>query len=163
MTNKIIAITLATIFLFFVAGGCLFLFIMQQVNYAEMNSKIHQRSYTEILTMPVSAFNRVKEGRHELRWQGKMYDISKVEIKNQTASIYCIYDEEEDEIIRMISGLMGKGKQSNAPLKIFSFLCDRLMPSSEISFYATCTNVFSHFVFSETQLLNKQKSPPPRV
>jgi hypothetical protein len=98
-----------------------------------------------------------------MKWQGRMYDISKVEIKNKTAFIYCVHDKKEDSIIRLISGLMEKENQSKAPLKIFSFLCDTLIRALEINFYSSSENLFSHFIFPETLLLNKQESPPPKV
>ncbi len=107
MLKKITAL-LITLFLFFNIGGFLFLFKLQQ---EIIQNKVKERISTNILDKDLtlfviykpdinngsSKFIWVKEGK-EFRYNGKLFDVVRLNKTNDKMYIYCRNDKEEEEL-----------------------------------------------------------------
>ena len=162
MIRKFISFLLIAAIVFLIAGGSLLLYFLQQANYSSMQNKINSGLKSETVILSVKDFNKARKGKHEMKWQNRMYDISKVEFKNNTVVIYCMHDKKEDKILKAISGLMKHGNHKAVSFKFFVFLCDNFSPLTGIKYFAPCRNIFTESFFSELNFFLPAESPPPR-
>ncbi|HEX3073511.1 MAG TPA: hypothetical protein VHP30_07855 [Ignavibacteriales bacterium] len=82
---------------------------------------------------------------HEIRYKGRMYDISREFTRNDTLFIYCLPDEEEDDLIagfvRIIDDLTSEKKKNPVnntnPVKLINFETNLLTLNLPVPVYYT--------------------------
>lgn len=78
----------------------------------------------EIVRVPQKEFRASWLEELEMKWQGRMYDIARVEREGETILVYCLHDEDEDNLLSFIAGVVETSRQDSqqAPDSVVQFL-----------------------------------------
>ncbi len=89
----------------------------------------------EIITLSTAAFNRVKVDVHEIKVDGKMYDIARIESAGDTLHVYCVHDEAEDNLLAFLDSVLLRlqNDSTQPPASVFAFAVLQYLPA-EFSF-----------------------------
>lgn len=122
----------------------------------------------ECIKLSNNDFEQAKVEDHEVKVGGKMYDIARIRIKDDSVYVYCLHDEKEDDLIALVDYLVScpVGKKDSMPGVVIHFLSlTFLIPVTEFELkkanvaeaastpYTVCTYSF----FKEIN------SPPPQT
>ncbi len=80
-------------------------------------------SQLDIVVVPRESFRSSWLDELEMEWGGKMYDIARVESRCEEMVVYCLHDEDEDDLLSIVSGIAEAGQQDNrqAPRMLIQF------------------------------------------
>ena len=121
--------------LIFCQGGGLqlLLSIKQKLAQHEMTELLSgNRAFTKLITLNISTYRHALRNSHEIELQGKLYDIKKVSLTNNTAQLEVVEDHKEGHVLAVIKKLIGEetpGKQT-FPHKLLQFMSLMYMPSN---------------------------------
>jgi len=175
--KKIISIFL-TLLIVFNTGGYFFVYFQlsncfKQIAFNKINDFIPLENL-ELIKLDLNAISSYDEDFYErvndreISYCGKMYDIYKEEVSNDTLLIYCVSDENED-IINNAFDIYINDKKNDKPnsaivniIKIFITIA--LVQTEKENF-----NLKSNQIITNTYLISFQTifidvpSPPPRL
>lgn len=175
--GKLISILL--LLMFFQPAGYLLIFKIQQYQIRkEMKHRIKNGVPKEELTLlkipqaleeesnPV--FQRIHEG--EFRYEGKMYDIVRREIHEDTTWYFCVSDEKETVLFANLDELVNKETNQNPQRKQQSEKLQQLLNTFFIVYSNRARLVSSlkeseltNYQFSLQTWTNSPSVPPPQV
>lgn len=119
------------------------------------------------LVLAESEFFRSKVEEHELKVNGRMYDIARVQFHNGTVTVWCLHDEAEDNLMSFLDAVSNRAHQDSnpVPLSIQQFLSlTFLVPEFQLPLLcravAKAETAYHLPVYS---VLLPVQSPPPRV
>lgn len=77
----------------------------------------------DVVRIPVQQFKSGWIEEREMQWQGNMYDIARVERQEDTMIVYCVHDEDEDNLLNFIGAIIDMGQQDTrpAPMSVVQF------------------------------------------
>lgn len=122
----------------------------------------------DVLQVPVEKFRASWMEEREMEWQGRMYDIARIERSGGEILVYCLHDEDEDNLLDMISAVVEMSRQDSkqAPDSVVQFLTLEyivgvvmLSPIKEMLLPEAQTNYFA----LKTSALPDPVAPPPRA
>jgi len=122
----------------------------------------------EIVRVPASSFRMHWLEERELKWQGKMYDIARVEKAGNEILVYAVHDKDEDGLLNFISAVVDMARQDTRPtpasvVQFFSlkFVIDQAYPWSFDIIRLDSPFVPTVFFASSASL--DSPTPPPRA
>ncbi len=65
----------------------------------------------EALRIPLNQFKTSWIEDKEMNWQGKMFDIARVEHQDNIVIVYCIHDKDEDNLLSFIGAVIDMSQQ----------------------------------------------------
>ncbi len=122
----------------------------------------------QILKLTASEYQKARVDEHEVKVDGKMYDISRVEIKDNSVWVYCLHDADEDNLIALLAKVISvplKDK-SSMPVSILQFLSLSFITSNHtIDFYNSSKIVVpkTGYQLPLSTYVQSINLPPPRV
>lgn len=175
--KKLLAIILGCLLVFYTFGYI----IVHTYRIFEVKTKvwesIEKSTYNNHLTILVFSkddlsagtpgFKRIDE--KEFRYNGRMYDIVKEEMKNDSVYFYCIFDEKENLLISAFTLLIEKKHETDssgriASAAVFNFLADNNFTIQKIPQPEVCKTRLSFL--SDNLFLNffpDIPTPPPQL
>jgi hypothetical protein len=77
----------------------------------------------ETVRIPLHQFKTSWIEDKEMKWQGKMFDIARVERQDDIVIVYCIHDKDEDGLLSFIGAVIDMSQQDtqSAPSSITQF------------------------------------------
>lgn len=117
-----------------------------------------------VLTEPEFSKSRVEE--HEIKVNGRMYDIARVQFDNGNVTVWCLHDEAEDNLLAFLDAVSNRAHRDSNPVpaSIQKFLSlTFLVPVFRFSFLSTViskSETAYQLRFYSTWLT--VHSPPPR-
>jgi hypothetical protein len=90
------------------AGGNLFFIIRAAQIKNEMRTllKTLPDDQLEIITLSMDEFKRVCVNEHEIKVNGKMYDIARIQVEGEILHVYCVHDEAEDNLLSFLDSVL---------------------------------------------------------
>ncbi|MBC8173298.1 MAG: hypothetical protein H7X71_05260 [Chitinophagales bacterium] len=90
---------------------------MQNIKFENSEEGYLHKKQEEYIAMsvPVKEMKWIK--KHEFNWQGEMYDVVQIEIKNDTAHCIVYHDTEEKKIAEKIIRLYNESKKEGSQKK----------------------------------------------
>lgn len=120
----------------------------------------------EILKLTKKQFLQARVEDHEVRVNGKMYDIARVKLQGETVLVYCLHDEMEDNLLAFLNEIVGKPLKDKTPRPVLQFISlSYVLPSAFVDIFEgldTATNNIL-YCFSLQTFVTAPSSPPPRV
>lgn len=167
MLKKIIIFIFTLVILFYAAGGCLLFYILQQANYRVMNRELKVAGNLEVIRLSLPAFNKIKEGKNEMKLNGKMYDIAKVEINDDVVTVYCMHDKYENTLLAGLFNFIKKENKGtshphNLLFKFFTLLSDEVNQANGIKFDTFINELFFNYIFPFPVSFFSIDTPPPK-
>lgn len=120
----------------------------------------------ELIKLTSAEFKKVRVEEHEVKVNGKMYDIARIEIKGDDYYVYCLHDEAEDSLLALLDKILSLPlKDKNAPAQVLKFsslifilpAVQSVQPclTASLNFFMLYTEHFCSFIPA-------LDSPPPR-
>jgi hypothetical protein len=152
------------------AGFYMYYAIQLQQIRTEMREalKVAPIDSLQVLILTTEQYKTSKVDEHEVRVNGKMYDIARIKLIQNKVHVYCIHDKDEDNLIVFLSEIISKPlkDKNNIPQPILKFLAlSYLLPENvDVLLYVTEPVLnYATYRFTEITFQNRIKSPPPRV
>jgi hypothetical protein len=177
IVKKLLSISL--IFLIaFNAGGYFFIYFQIENNFKESahnkisefipleNLELIKISRQDETNTKIHEYQRLDE--KEIYYHGKMYDIYKEEIQNDTVFLYCLNDEKEDILENAFAEYINKKNDDNSLSSVSNIIkiliLSALQPNSTEFKNIQTHNHLSYIFTSKTQnIFIDIPSPPPKV
>jgi hypothetical protein len=62
----------------------------------------------QVLKLTRSQYTNSRQDEHEIRFNGKMYDVARIKTKGDLLWVYCIHDAKEDNLLTFIQEIIAK-------------------------------------------------------
>jgi hypothetical protein len=121
-----------------------------------------------ILKLAKEEYEDSRVDEHEVKVNGKMYDIARIEVKGDTLIIAAMHDEKEDNLMALLGEIISKPLKSDQPVPsaVIQFITlSFILPYDIFNFENSCQqkDFHSHYSFSEITFLPAFLTPPPRT
>jgi uncharacterized membrane protein len=63
-------------------------------------------------------FERVRVEEHEIKINGKMYDIARVKLEGEIFHVYCVHDEAEDNLLSFLNNVLIRLQNDSTQLPV---------------------------------------------
>jgi hypothetical protein len=119
-----------------------------------------------LLTLTTEEYHKAKVDDHEVKVNGKMYDIARVIFHKDNVLVYAIHDEAEDDLLSFLDEIVKRSANDKKPLPsqlvqlltlIFLPTENQLPVNSSVAFIHATKYTQSYLAFA--RLID---SPPPR-
>jgi len=168
MLKRTLSILVLILFLAHFAGFYIYFFVQLKLVRKEMREKLKvlPSDELELLTLSPEEYQKSKVEEHEVKVDGKMYDIARVEKLDNTILVYCLHDVAEDNLLTFLNKILTLPlKDSHVPNGIlhfyslnylpthWSFIVPEVIPISPFTAYIEMISEYSSVIIS----------PPPKV
>jgi hypothetical protein len=158
----------------FNAGGFLLLFEIEQQGIHRAMEEIIRHAMKsaslENITLSRREYESSKTDEYEIRFRGKMYDIAYIEFHNDSVTIYCINDTEEENLFVALEKIFSHAKrhsgeqQHQLPQQFVKFLSLAFVQTE--AFSSTCIDFTKSLPQQHTiyfpEIFPAYASPPPK-
>ena len=169
MVKKFISLLLICLLVIHLAGFYVYFVVRLGELRMEMREKLASLPADELdaIPIPLGQFKSSWIDQREMKWQGRMYDIARVERSGESMIVYCLQDTDEDNLLSFISAVVEMSSQDTrqAPTDVTQFFSLKFVipgslcpPRSAIEVEATQTPYAVHL--APVNLL--PVTPPPR-
>jgi hypothetical protein len=88
----------------------------------------------DVVKIPRAAFQSIWQDELEMNWNGKMYDIARMESTADYIMVYCLHDEDEDGLLNFLSAVVETSQQDTkkTPGSVIQFLSLEYLASSTL-------------------------------
>lgn len=121
----------------------------------------------EKFSMDQEEFKKVLIDKHEIKVEGRMYDIARIEQDHQRIIVYAVHDEAEDNLLSFLDEIAKRPLQDKKPppSQILQFIALTFLPPSK--------TILSHrdgkilelntmYAFNHRDIARSIESPPPQ-
>lgn len=150
-------------------SGCYVYFIARltsiRIEMREQLKNLPDNQLT-LLTLTTAEYHKAKVDDHEVKVNGKMYDIARVIINKDSVMVYAIHDEAEDNLLSFLDEIVKRSINDKKPVPsqlihlltlIFIPIENQLSVNSSVTFIHATKYTQSYLAFA--RLID---SPPPR-
>lgn len=126
------------------------------------------REKLEKFSMDEVEFKNVLVDEHEIKVEGRMYDIARIEQDHQLIIIYALHDAAEDDLLSFLDEIAKRPMQDkkSPPSQILQFIALTFLPPSK--------TILSHrdgkvlelntvYAFNHSDIARSIESPPPQA
>jgi hypothetical protein len=116
--KKSIGITLLILLLLQAAGGYVYFIARLAAIRIEMREQLKTLPDCEltVFTFSKEAFRKAKENDHEVKINGKMYDIARIVPQDEKLLVYAIHDEAEDNLLSLLNEMVNRSSNDKKPV-----------------------------------------------
>lgn len=118
MMKKIIGIVFLAILLLQVAGSYVYFIVRLSGIRQEMREQLKGKPDDELtlLTFTHEQFKNSKVDDHEVKVNGKMYDIARIEVRGDQVLVYALHDEAEDSLLTLLNEMVKRTEKDKKPV-----------------------------------------------
>jgi hypothetical protein len=168
MVKRFTSIFVLTIFLAHFAGFYVYFIFQINRNRQEMRARLQvlPAERLDVIALAPDKFKEVREDDYEMKIDGKMYDIARVEEREHLVLVYCLHDRSEDTILAFLDRVLADPlNDEQAPAGLIQFFSLTYIPT-------VCNFLIPHFsevrsltAYQEIQssFCKKEIAPPPKV
>jgi len=149
------------------SGGFYIYYIvhLQQIK-SEMREGLHDLPdhKLEVLTLTPNEYKEAQVDDHEIKVNGKMYDIARTETLRGSVKIFCVHDEKEDDLFALLSEIISKPiKRDGIPDAVLQFITLLYVAPPQVALFNTVVNkqFFTVYYLPCQEVFKKTESPPP--
>lgn len=168
MLKKLTAVFVLIIFLAHFAGFYIYFFTQLSMVRKEMRARLKELppEDLELLVLTPAQYQAAKVEDHEVKVDGKMYDIARIDVKGGTIHVYCLHDKAEDSLLAFVDKILALPlKNKNVPAGVLQFLSLSYLPTH--CSFKTPVFYISRTFTPYTELLSQYASakigPPPKI
>jgi mRNA-degrading endonuclease RelE of RelBE toxin-antitoxin system len=151
------------------AGFYVYYVLQLQKIHAEMREQLKYlpKDQLEVLHLSYREFLDARVDDHEVKVNGKMYDIARVEKSGDRITVYCVHDELEDNFLALFAELVSKPiEESSIPIAVVEFIdLNFVFEGSGITFNNSFVKITPGFFYQRSAgiTLSDILTPPPKV
>jgi len=116
--KKTIGIVFLSVILMQVAGSYIYFFVRLSGIRHEMRALLKNKPVEQLtlLTLTSEEYRMAKENDHEVKVNGKMYDIARIHVKNNKVLVYALHDEAEDNLLALLNEMVKRSSKDKKPV-----------------------------------------------
>jgi hypothetical protein len=135
----------------------------------EMRAELRQKDDSELekIILSIKEYEKALVEEDEMELNDRMYDIARTEIQGDTIIVYCLHDENEDNLLVLLDSILNNAAKDK-----------KSVPSSLLSFVnliSVPVEIDNHFIeivkedhqtiylFSQSNSVKQILAPPPKV
>jgi hypothetical protein len=167
--RRALAIFILSILLINTAGFYVYYAVQLRQIHTEMRQALRLRpdDQLEVLRLTKKKYAEVRVDEHEVKVNGKMYDIARVKVSDDSVIVYALHDEKEDNLLALMGEIISKPlkDRSSMPVAIVQFLTLLFVqPHAVTEFFSVKAGIFaSEYRFSIQAATPIMESPPPKT
>ena len=121
-----------------------------------------------VITIPQDQFRISWMEEKEMKWQGNMYDIARVEQSGNVIRVHCLRDYDEDNLLSFLNSVVDMTRQDTQPVpaSLMKFFSLKYVVAYTISTIALSTkdSPFTPYTDLGKELITQYPpTPPPRA
>jgi len=166
--KKLTGILFLSVLLLQVAGSYVYFIVRLPGIRSEMREQLRHKTDEELtlLTFTEEEFRKAKADDHEVKVDGKMYDIARIAFHENRVLVYALHDESEDSLLALLGAMVSRTSHDKKPvpsqllqlLTLQFVLIENKIPSiAGISVMHK-----THYTRSLQSFISGIESPPPR-
>jgi hypothetical protein len=168
LVKKITGIVFLSVLLLQVAGSYVYFIVRLSGIRHEMREQLKHIPDEELtlLTLTREEFQKAKADDHEVKVNGKMYDIARIVVNDKNVFVYALHDEAEDNLLALLNEMVKRSSKDKKPVPsqliqlitlVFVPVESQLLQNSSVAF-------IHHTPYRETSVsfYTVIESPPPR-
>lgn len=169
MRKKYTAVLVLSLLLVHLAGFYVYFVVRLGEVRMEMRQKLASlpAAELEVVKIPRAAFQAHWQDELEMSWNGRMYDIARLESVGDYILVYCLHDEDEDGLLNFLSAVVETSQQDTkeAPGSVIQFFtleylsASTLLPDPDVSDSLSNLTAYCRPLIS---FASDPLSPPPR-
>lgn len=132
MVKRILSILVLILFLAHFAGFYIYFVVQLKQVRQEMRNQLRSlpTEELELLTFTPEEFQIARVEEHEVKADGKMYDIARLKKQGNTILVYCLHDAAEDNLLAFLNKILSLPlKDSHVPNGILHFYSLNYLPA----------------------------------
>ena len=116
--KKPVAIVFLSVILLQVAGSYLYFIVRLSGIRQEMREQLKDKPDDELtlLILTHAQFKKAKVDDHEVKVNGKMYDIARLVVKQDQVFVYALHDEAEDNLLAFLHEMVKRSAKDKKPV-----------------------------------------------
>ncbi len=166
--KKLVGIVFLSVILLQVAGSYVYFIVRLTGIRSEMREQLRYKPDEELTLFMLSReeFRKAKVDDHEVKVDGKMYDIARIVVQEDHVLVYALHDEAEDNLLTLLNEMVKRSSKDKKPVPsqliqlltlIFISVEDLFLQNNSLPF--THYTAYSEAVISFASAI---ESPPPR-
>jgi len=118
LVKKIIGIAFLGILLLQVAGSYVYFVVRLSAIRQEMREELKHKpdEHLTLLTLSADEYRKAKVNDHEVKVNGKMYDIARIVVKDKKVLVYALHDEAEDNLLALLHEMVTRSSKDKKPV-----------------------------------------------
>ena len=122
----------------------------------------------EVFSMNQQEFKNVLVDEHEIRVEGRMYDIARIESDHQRVIVYAVHDEAEDNLLSFLDEIAKRPLQDkkSPPSQILQFIALIFLPPTKTTLCnrdGKRLELNTKYTFNHSDITRTIESPPPQA
>ncbi len=122
----------------------------------------------EVFSMNQQEFKDVLVDEHEIKVEGRMYDIARIESDHQRVIVYAVHDEAEDNLLSFLDEIAKRPLQDkkSPPSQILQFIALTFLPPANTTLSnldGISLEVNTTYSFNHSDITRTIESPPPQA
>lgn len=122
----------------------------------------------QILTLGAEEFINARVDEHEIKVDGKMYDVARIKKEGDVVIVFCVHDKKEDSLLGYLDRILNNLENDNQTLPhavVHFSLLHYLSEDFNFQFSSSTTLLQPHTAYLENFFffVPPIDSPPPRI
>jgi hypothetical protein len=169
LVKKIFSILFLSALLLQVAGSYVYFIARLAGIRSEMREQLKYKPDEEltVFTLTPDEFLKIKVDDQEVKVDGKMYDIARIEKKGDKLVVYALHDEAEDNLLAFLSEMASRTSKDKKPvpsqlvkLITLQFVFSEINLPVRTNYFTFHNSIYTEHESNFVQLI---ESPPPRA
>jgi mRNA-degrading endonuclease YafQ of YafQ-DinJ toxin-antitoxin module len=116
--KKLIGIVFLSVLLLQVAGSYVYFIVRLSGIRQEMREQLKHKSDEQLtlLTFTADEYRKAKVNDHEVKVNGKMYDIARTVVQRDQVLVYALHDEAEDNLLALLGEMVNRSAKDKRPV-----------------------------------------------
>jgi hypothetical protein len=167
--KRLYAIVIFAILFVNSAGFYVYYILQLQQIHAEMREQLKYlpEDQLEILDLSYREFLEARIEEHEVKVNGKMYDIARIERSGDRIKVFCLHDELEDNFLALFGELVSKPiDESSIPETVIQFIdLNFVFDVSAVMIRSSFVKITPGFIYQPSSgiSLSDILTPPPKA
>lgn len=167
--KKLVAIGLVSLFSLHFAGVYTYFGVRLMAIHNEMRQllKATPAEELDLIKLTKAEYQKLLHENDEMEWQGKMYDVARVEVKAGIYFVYALHDGAEDSLLGFLNEVLKRSSTDKKPLpsQLVSFMTWIYLPvqnnlTFELEIISHGTTPYLIFYSDISPFI---ESPPPQL
>lgn len=167
--KRIPAFVLFTILLVNAAGFYVYYFLTLQRIHWEMRAKLKTLPDEELTRLVLSNedYRKSLVEEDEIKVNGKMFDVGRIQVLKDSVIVFVVYDEKEDDLLALVNEIISKpfDKDPGVTGSVLQFITLVFLPGQNVGNFLGNGHIVKHdsvYFISITDSVLRHEAPPPR-
>jgi hypothetical protein len=169
MIKRSVSVLVLCLFLAHFAGFYIYFFVQLRQVRKEMRAQLKYlpEDQLQLIKLSTAQYKKAKVDEHEVKVNGKMYDIARVQVESDSVFVYGVHDKAEDNLLAFLDKILSLPlKDKSAPHQVLKFTSLTFIVPVVLQ-HSTSRCVIpvteTEYLVSHIEFIPHPDSPPPKA